>query len=58
MEDREQLGVIGTGTAKKAEEEIKKRKKKQKSRLDSIMGEIRKGRPQVPTQKPKKPAQQ
>ncbi|MBT8448164.1 MAG: hypothetical protein KJO69_00645 [Gammaproteobacteria bacterium] len=44
MNDKEKLGVLGSGMAKKAGKAIVKNKKKKKSRLDEIMGGLKSGR--------------
>lgn len=42
--DRKRLGVLGSGSARKAGEAMVKSKKTKKKRLDEIMGEIKASR--------------
>lgn len=42
--DREKLGALGKGMARKAGETVVKTKRKKKKRLDGIMSQIRSGR--------------
>lgn len=42
--DKEKLGMLGSGMAKKAGSTVAKAKKKKKSRLDAIMSGIQSGR--------------